>query len=516
MSADIKVIKEDESTLIVVPNEAHIIEELSDYFEIEKENSVYQRRNRKGWDGITRLYSKASGRLPAGLFHHLKKFAYDFQYTMDVEESIDSKLDINREDYVKFVNEDICPYSKGNPIKPYEYQLYAAYYALKNKRGTLLAATSAGKSLIIYIISRIMELSDEKGVGKRILITVPTTSLVEQLYNDFVDYANNHKKDWVVGNHVQKISGQYEKTVNRNIVISTWQSAIKLYNLNQFGVWINDETHNGKSSSIKEIGKNLSECAFRVGLTGTLDGVELHSLEIQGVFGPVKQIVKAKELQDMGRAAETKVFGILLEHPESAKRLLRNLQNEDKKVKGSKSNPYEIEMQYLMSCPLRNDYLTRLASELKGNTVFLTGRIDAHLKPLEEKFKEATDKPIFVIHGGVGADEREVIRNILETHDNAIILASYGTMSTGVSVKNLHNLVFAYPLKARIKILQSVGRMMRMHTSKSHAKIIDIGDNLKLGGKANHTMEHMRKRFEHYISEGWKIKFLQVPLTNKG
>lgn len=514
--ADIKVVKETEDKILVVPKEAHTVVELSDYFSFEKEVAQHQRRFRKSWDGVTRLYSSKTGRLPAGLLSHVYDFAARYNYTLDVDPELTAKVDIKPQEMVEFINNFIKPYSGGKPIKPHDYQYLATYHALKNKRATMLAATSAGKSLIIYLIARILELSDDKGANKRILITVPTTSLVEQLYADFEDYANNGTRDWIVSQHVQKVSGQYEKTINRNIVISTWQSAIKFYNLNEFGVWINDETHNGKSASIKEISRKMPECSYRIGLTGTLDGVELHSLEIQGVFGPVKRIIKAIELQEQGKAAKTKIFGILLKHPDSAKRMLKTLQAEDKKLKGPRSNGYEIEMQYLMSCPLRNQYIINLAKELKGNTIILTGRIDAHLLPLLEQTKEATDRPVFAIHGGVDANEREQIRQILEQYDNAIIWASYGTMSTGVSIKKLHNLVFAYPMKAKIKVLQSIGRLMRLHKSKELAKIIDIGDNLAINNQPNFTMSHMRKRMEYYFSEGWKVNFLEVPLTDKG
>lgn len=516
LKADITVVKENDDKIIVVPQEAHISAELSEYFEFEKECSQHQRYHRKSWDGITRLYSTKTGRLPAGLLHHVYKFAAGYGYTLDVDPELTQKVDINPREMVDFINEVIRPYSDGKPIKPHDYQYLATHHGLKNKRATMLAATSAGKSLIFYLIARILELSDDKGAGKKILITVPTTSLVEQLYNDFADYAANDKRDWIVGHHVQKISGKYEKTINRNIVISTWQSAVKLYDLNKFGAWLNDETHGAKAASFKELSRKMPECPYRIGMTGTLDGNELNSLEIQGVMGPVKRIIKAKQLQDQGKATKTRIYGLLLNHPQSAKRMLKSIQAEEKKTKGPRANTYESEIQYLMACPLRNEYIVNLAKGLAGNTLMLTGRIDSHLIPLVEMLKEATDRPVFAIHGGVATDERERIRQILETYDDAIIVASYGTASTGISIKKLKNLVFAYPIKAKIKVLQSIGRMLRLHESKDLAKIIDIGDNLSLNNQTNHTMKHMRKRVEYYYEEGWEVKFLEVPLTDKG
>jgi superfamily II DNA or RNA helicase len=509
LTHDITVAKENDSTIMVVPKEPHIGFELDDFFSFEKERNNFQRQNRKSWDGVTHLYSKKTGRLPAGLLHYVKKFAATNKYSILIDPELEQPNHVDRNEFVSFVMNDLKPHADGKPIQPYDYQLFAAYQALKDKRCTLLAATAAGKSLIIYIIARILELSDDKGANKKILITVPTTSLVEQLYNDFIDYADNGVNDWIVPHHVQKVSGAYEKNIRRNIVISTWQSAIKLPNLNEFGAWLNDETHNAQSSSIKEISRKMPECPYRVGLTGTLSGVELHSLEIQGVLGPVKQVVRAKELQDQGRASHTRIYGLMLDYPLYVRRSLMDVKAEARKKKQS---PYEVEMQFLMDNPVRNKYLTALCAGLKGNTLLLSGRVDSHIIPLVEMLKRATDRPVFAIHGGVKTDEREDIRTLMEQHDDAIIIASWGTMSTGVSIKKLHNLVIGLPLKAKIKILQSIGRMMRLHDSKDLAKIIDIGDDLSINGKANIAMKHQKDRFLHYYAEGWEVKFTRIQL----
>lgn len=513
MEADLTIVKENDSTMLVVPREANIGIELQDFFSFEKENSYWQKKNRRGWDGITRLYSNKTGRIPVGLLPYVLKFAKNGNYTTSVDPALTQKSQIDKEEFVKFVNEVIQPYDKGKPLKPYDDQFYAVYYALIHRRVTFLSATSSGKSLIIYLLSRILELSEEKGPEKRILITVPTKQLVEQLYNDFDNYSNNGKLDWRIEQHVQKVTGEYDQRITKNIVISTWHSAKKFYNLNEFGVWICDEAHDAKAKSFKEIGKKLTECPFKIGMTGSLDNSELHKLEIIGNLGHVKKIVSAKQLEDKGRASKVKVYGVMLEYPQSARRYLHELKKEARKKKQS---AYEAEIQFLMDNLMRNQYICDMAKGLKGNTLIISGRIEKHIEPLFEKLEEESGKPVFQIHGKVDTEVREEIRQIVENYDNAIIIGSWGTVSTGISIKNLHNFILALPLKAKIKILQSIGRMMRLHDSKDMAKYIDIGDDLSFAQKANFSMSHMRARFEHYFSEGRDVKFVKIPLSDKG
>jgi superfamily II DNA or RNA helicase len=510
--SDIEIVLENNINLIVVPNQEHILLELDEYFSFEKERNAYQRK-KSNWNGIVHLYNKKTGRLPVGLLHYVLKFANEMGYSINVDPMLLNNPNINREDFVSFITDHIKPCdATGSRITPHDYQYMATYHALKERRCTLLAATSAGKSLVIYLLSRILSLSDEKGVDKKILITVPTISLVEQLYNDFHEYSNKGMDGWKVDSHVQKVSSQYEKLINKVIVISTWQSAIKFYDMEQFGVWINDEVHNAKANSFKDLSNRLVNAKYRVGLTGTLDDIELHHLEIQGIFGKVKRIIKAKELQNQGKAAQTQIYSIILDHPSSSKRYLDTIKRENKK-----KTDYEIEMQFLMDNPLRNLYLTNLAKKLSGNTLILTNRVDSHLLPLYESMKDKIGKPVFAIHGKVDAVEREEIRNILETYDDAVIIATMGTMSTGVSIKKLHNLVFAYSSKAKIKILQSIGRLMRMHDSKDVAKIIDISDDLSLNPEHhNISMNHLNERIKFYYKEGWDVKFSRICLTTKG
>ena len=318
-----------------------------------------------------------------------------------------------------------------------DYQKKAFTYAVRKNRCLLLSPTASGKSLIVYLLVRfnLLRLKD-----KKILIIVPTTSLVEQLYKDFKDYGWDNEKN------IHRIYEGHSKDTDKKVIISTWQS---IYNLpktwfKQFGMIVGDEAHLFKAVSLTKICTKLVQCPYKIGCTGTLDDSKTHKLVLEGLFGAVNKVVSTTELQDKDQLAKLKIFCLVLQYSKQQRDFLKN-------------KSYQEEINFLVSNEKRNKYIKNLATNLHGNTLCLFQYVEKHGKLLYQLIKEkAGDRPIFYIHGGVEANEREQVRAITEKSDNAIIVASYGTFSTGINIRNLHNIVFSSPSKSRIRNLQSI------------------------------------------------------------
>ena len=377
-----------------------------------------------------------------------------------------------------------------------DYQKAAFKHALEKSRCLLVSPTASGKSLIVYLLVRFNLLRLKDKPNNKILIIVPTTSLVEQLFKDFKDYG------WKPDKHVHRIYQGHEKETNKNVVISTWQS---IYNLpkkwfEQFGVIIADEAHLFKAVSLTKIMTKLEDCRFRIGLTGTLDGTKTNKLVLEGLFGAVNKVTSTSELQERKQLADLKIICLVLQHDKHSKEFIKN-------------KSYQEEMDFLVSNEKRNKYIRNLCLNLEGNSLVLFQYVEKHGMILKELIEEkAENKKVFFVYGGVEAEEREKIRFITEKSDNAIIIASYGTFSTGINIRNLHNIVFASPSKSRIRNLQSIGRGLRLKDNNSSATLYDISDDLTIDGKENYTLAHFRERINLYTSENFSYTIHNIEL----
>ena len=332
----------------------------------------------------------------------------------------------------------------------------------------------------------------------KILIVVPTTALVEQLYKDFKDYG------WNSSAHVHRIYQGHEKHSDKRVYISTWQSIYKMPKkwFEEFGCVIGDEAHLFKAVSLTKILTKLENCKYRIGLTGTLDDSKTHKLVLEGLFGAVNKVISTKTLQDNKQLADLKIYCLVLQHDNMSKDFL-------------KDKSYQEEMDFLVSNEIRNKYIRNLCLSLEGNSLCLFQYVEKHgtiLKKLIEDKNE--NKKVFFVYGGVDTEERERIRAITEKSDNSIIIASYGTFSTGINIRNLHNIVFSSPSKSRIRNLQSIGRGLRLKDNNSNATLYDISDDLTYQGKENYTLSHFKERINIYNEEGFDYEVHQVELRN--
>ena len=496
MMADL-IIEPYNSVYIRVHCEPSIAKELSGFFTftVPGHKFVPAYRNRM-WDGKIKLYNLYKKEIYAGLIDYVIQFAVDRKYTYEnkvTQSNVKCDLDCVK-DFCKELNLS----AHGKNIFPHDHQIDAILYAINMERILLLSPTGSGKSLILYVLARYL-LDCLK--NKKILLIVPTVSLVSQMYSDFEDYSSNNK--WNIDENVHVIYAGQENQTDKRIVISTWQSIYKLPEsyFEQFDCIFGDECHLYKSKSLSSILSKLKTCPYRIGTTGTLDGTLTHKLVLEGLFGKVYNVTSTKQLMDKNLLSNLEINCIVLQHKEESRKKLAR-------------KKYEEEVDWIVRCEDRNNFITDLALTLKGNTLVLFQFVEKHGKVLYELLqkKNKSDRKIFFIYGKTEKDEREMIRHIMEEESNAIIVASYGTCSTGVSIRKLHNIVFSSSSKSRVRVLQSIGRQLRVSEHKNVAKLYDIADDLSWKSYKNHTLRHFQERLKIYESENFNYKKVLILL----
>ena len=479
------IIQKKNEIYLKVETEPHIHQELSEHFTFDVPGAKFMPQYRsKYWDGKIRLYSNHTGELYVGLLDKLVAWAKNCEYTVEFKDNkfYGSPFEENEMISVEGVSDYMKSISRHEPR---DYQVDAVYDALRYNRKLLISPTASGKSLMIYSIVRYFVEKEHN-----ILLIVPTTSLVEQMYKDFDDYG------WNAEEYCHKIYSGKEKSTNKNVVITTWQS---IYNLprsffENFDVVIGDEAHQFKSKSLVGIMTKLDNTKYRFGFTGTLDGSQTHKWVLEGLFGPSYKVTQTQELIEKGYLSKLQIKVLLLKHNEH------------------QFDEYEEEIQYLITHDKRNNFIKNLSLDLKGNTLILYSRVETHGQPLYEMINSsaAKDRKIFFVYGGVDAEEREKVREITEKENDSIIVASYGTFSTGINIKNLHNIIFASPSKSRVRNLQSIGRVLRKGENKNKAVLYDIADDITYKSKKNYTLNHLIERIKIYSEEKFNYEIIQL------
>jgi superfamily II DNA or RNA helicase len=484
--SDVIIHKKNE-VYIKLECEPHILYDLQQYFTFEVPGAKFmpQMRNRH-WDGLIRLLSVHTGEIYAGLLDKvieklkLHNYTYEFRENKFYGLPFEINEEISKEGVKDYMNA-ICKHS------PRSYQIEGVYDCLRYNRKLLISPTASGKSLMIYALVRYYV-----DKGQKILLVVPTTSLVEQMVGDFHDYG------WDADSYCHKIYSGREKTNEHPVTVTTWQSIYKLEKkfFESYDVVIGDEAHLFKSKSLITIMSHLHHAKYRFGFTGTLDGTQTHKWVLEGLFGPSYKVTRTAELMEQGHVSKLDIKCLVLKHPPQ------------------KFNVFEEEIQFIVQHEKRNKFIKNLVLDLKGNTLVLFSRIEAHGEPLFNLINTSKDgeRKVFFVHGGVDTEERERVREITERENNAIIVASYGVFSTGINIKNLHNVVFASPSKSRIRNLQSIGRVLRKATNKTKAVLYDIADDCTHNSRKNYTLNHFIERIKIYNEEQFNYEIITINL----
>tara|TARA_R110000822_G_scaffold5031_5_gene21804 strand:+ start:23437 stop:24825 length:1389 start_codon:yes stop_codon:yes gene_type:complete len=460
--------------------------ELSDHFTFFAENYRFNPKYKaRIWDGKIRLLNRMTALIYAGLARHVKKFCDDRGY----EFSYDTKLQYDNVS-INEINDFANTLGLPADIVPRDYQILSVTKCIRSKRRTLLSPTSSGKSLMIYMIAQWYK--------KKTLIIVPTISLVNQMANDFVNYGYKGA--------MQLSTDGLNKSnnISEDIVITTWQSLDNGKKkmpkdwYQQFEVVVGDEAHTCKATTLVKILSQLDKCTYRFGTTGTLDDTPLNKVTIEGLFGPQYQAVTTKDLMESGHVSNLKIKCIVLKYP---KDLCADM----------KGKTYQQEIDFIVNNEERTKFVKNLTLSLKGNKL-LFFRVISHGKAMADSIRDSTADNIFYIDGSVSGTDREAIRHAVEDEENAILIASLGTTSTGVSINKLHHMIAASPSKSKIKVLQSIGRMLRLHDTKQQAILYDIVDDLSIKSHSNFTYKHFVDRTRIYDKEQFDYKIYTVEL----
>ena len=463
-----------------------ILMEIIDHFTFFAENYRFHPKYKaRVWDGKIRLVNRLTALVYAGLTRHIKKFCDErgYAFTYDPQFQYD---EIDGDQFNRFVKDLDIP----EKYTPREYQLKSVYKCLRSKRRVLLSPTSSGKSLMIYMITQWYK--------KKTLIIVPTIGLVKQMSDDFRSYGYKGSI------HLSTEGLNKYGPVEEDIVVTTWQSLengkkkIPKQWYQQFEVVIGDEAHTCKAASLVKILSVLDNCKYRFGTTGTLDDTPLNKVTIQGLFGPEYQVVTTKNLMDAGHVSNLKIKCIVLKYPKEV-------------CKDQKGKSYQEEIDFITSNEERTKFIRNLTLSLKGNKLVFF-RVISHGKAIADSIRDNSDANVFYIDGSVSGEDRDAIRHAVEDEENAIIVASLGTTSTGVSINKLHHMIAASPSKSKIKVLQSIGRILRQHETKQHAVLYDIVDDLSVGAKHNFTYKHFIDRTRIYDKEQFKYTIFEVDI----
>ena len=491
MSQGIEIRLKDHS-MLHINCESHCAAELAEHFCFDVPGAKYMPAyKRKVWDGKIRLFNRMNGEINAGLLKQIQKFAkyrrYPIKY-VETKYGIPGETnEVNHMEMLKWI-------AKINtPFLPRDYQYDAFTHAIKNKRALLVSPTGSGKSFIIYLILRwYISCFD-----KKVLIVVPTTGLVEQMYKDFEDYGFDADK------HCHKIYSGKDKDTDKQIIISTWQSISKLPPawFHKFGCVFGDECHGFKAKSLSSIMNKSINAEYRFGTTGTLDGTQTHEMVLEGLFGPVEKVTTTVQLQEENALAKLDIDIILLEYDEPTRDRLYNA-------------TYQEEIDFLVSYEKRNNFIRNLACSLDGNTLVLFNLVEKHGKVLRDLIEDKLEngRRLFYVSGETKTSDREAVRKIIEKQSNAVVLASLGTFSTGINIRNLHNIVFASPSKSQIRVLQSIGRGLRIAEDGRDTRLYDIADDLRSKGKPNFTLRHSAERIKIYAKEQFPHKVSKVKI----
>jgi superfamily II DNA or RNA helicase len=483
-----------------VKTEKALKQELRDYFSFMVPGAQYMPMfKRRLWDGKIRLYDILSSTLPRGLKSYLKKFCNDRGYTLNIKESNNS-LCVTQEQLQDFYA-SLKVSVRKQAVQMHDHQKQGILHALNNHRSVLISPTGSGKSLIIYVLVRYLQ--KVLPIDRKILILVPTVGLVNQMDSDFFDYSTQDKS-WSCKKHIHKISAGVDKETNKQIVVSTWQSIYKLPKqwFDQFDAVFFDECHQAKAESINFIGQKLSKAWFRIGTTGTLQQTQAHRLSIEGILGPAIQFIHTKNLMSKGLLAKLGIDCILLKYSEEERQFL-------------KKQKYADEIKWIVQNEQRNKFISKLALNTKGNTLILFNYVEIHGKPLQTIIQaEAGNRPVYFISGKTEAETREYIRKVVDKEKDAILVASFGTTSAGINIVNIDNIIFASPTKSVIRLLQSIGRGLRVSKTKKTLKVYDIADDLSWLSYKNHVFRHFEERIKIYNKEKFDYKICSMTFND--
>lgn len=470
--------------------------ELSDFFSFYSEGYQFNPKFKaRVWDGKIRLFDPRTSLLYAGLLEKLQEFAEVREYTVKVDSSVLEYNELTESEILEFCKEI------KTTLNPRDYQIGYVLNALNKNRSISLSPTSSGKSFIQYIIQQYYYAQLEA----KTLLVVPTVNLVLQMQGDFISYGCDPEQI-----HIIK-SGQ-SKTTDKPITITTWQSLLSQDKdwFAQFDVVLGDEAHLFTAKSLITIMESLTNAKFRHGFSGTIPKKsKVNTMVLEGLFGKIISIVKTADLIKDETVASFKIKALILKYSDEQKKAYREAIKDV-----SKKEKFQAERTFLFTNEKRNLFIRNLVWSLKDqNNLILFDKVEEHGKPLEKLLRK-DGRMLHLIYGKVKGDVREEIRQMIEAdpikqHD---ILASFQTLSTGMSLKRLDNIIFASGSKSEVRVFQSIGRSLRRGNGADEAVLYDIADDLSTKSSKNYFLEHFMERIAFYSEQKLDFKLYNIDL----
>ncbi len=471
-----------------VDAEPSTLHEIREHFTFFAHNYQYHPLVKKRlWDGRIPLLNIKTHTIYVGLLEKLKELLSSKGYEYDISFKNNSKefSKVEAEQFISTLNIP-CKYELR------DHQIRAFTHCVRNGRAVILSSTNSGKSLSQYYLARFYEATQ----NKKILIIVPSIQLVRQLRDNFIsDYGYNGEIQEVMG-------GTDKENDNARIFIGTWQSLYKLPSeyFEKFGAVFGDECHGLKGKSAIQLMQNIHSAKYRFGFTGTLEDVQINKLVLEGMFGPIYTVTTNREMIDKGVSSEIKIKILVLKHPKSSKALL-------------KGADYQSEVAYLIADKNRNRFIKNLSLSLKGNTLIIFNFVDGHGKILNDMIKKERENT-FYISGEVKLAERIKIIEKMKTLNDYILTASYKTFQQGIDCPNIDNIILALGYKGKVRLLQTIGRGLRVNVNKPYMTLYDIADDF--GNKQpSYSLQHLMVRIKHYHAEKFTYNTFNINLEEK-
>jgi superfamily II DNA or RNA helicase len=434
-------------------------------------------RGRNNRFAPSRLYCiTPSGKFELGMLKNISSYLDSKQSFYNIDTSLEKKFNVGFSD----------PIIKKYSMIYRDHQEKSIKIAIEKGRGVICIPTAGGKTLIMAGIIESMRLSMGKPNAKALVI-VPSLQLVTQSTKDFEDYGMEKVTKW---------SGDNIPDPNATTIVAGTQILLSeksdLSILDEIDILLVDEVHGLRKGN--EINKvlQLVNTDYKFGFTGTLPPSLIDQWNIIGKIGSILYQEKTSDLQDKKYVSNFKIM------------ILEVMHNNIPTFHHNEARPseaYEKELEFLTNNSRRNEIITNLALKVKNNTIIMVDRIE-HGILIEEllKNKSENDRPVYFIRGSMEMEEREKIRSLMEDRSDVIVVAISKIFSTGINIPNLHNIIFASAGKAKIKIMQSIGRALRLHPTKEMANIFDIADNTKYGRR------HLNDRIVLYTTEKYNYE----------
>ena len=492
------------------------------------------------WNGQQTYFR--NGRINLGLWKEAMKCCkeIDMPFILENKEEFPLNRDVTLESVQEFCKEFFkfhkvkTKSGEWIPFVPYEHQVESAYKILKNRYCMAEVATSGGKSLIISIV--MFYTLKHIQPDAKFLIIVPSITLVTQFYDNIVEYnwginnlaemrekkiesiTNSEAKYTPCDVRVEEVMSErprkYSGTQDANVYIGTYQSLEKWPKefFQQFHTVITDEAHGAKAKTITTILQKTFKHAYsRFGVSGTFpedDTCEI--LTIQAVLGPKITEVSANELKEKGIITPMEIRAVIMNHND------KEFDDRIQIIKkgGNGKDAFELEKAYIHVSEKRLDFIKKIVEKCDSNTLLLFHTIDYGHQIFNKLEKELPGRDYYYIDGEISGKKREVIKKQMEVTDGnvKVLVASYGTLSTGVSINAIFNVIFADSFKSEQIIIQSIGRALRLHSEKKKANIFDLVDVFDSNNMENILFRHFKEREKFYQKRQYPYKIIKINL----